>query len=172
MEAVVKIADQGIDPKRFQVIPRNLIFLFDSEERILLIKGFKDKERWAGVYNGIGGHMELNEDILESAQRELIEETGIEDAKIYLCGQIMISSLKNPGVALFIFKGLVEKTDIKLSREGELYWIPFDRVSDYPLVEDLKLLLPLVANHKEGNPIIIGKYIYHQQKGEFEFIFQ
>ena len=83
----MKIVDQGIDPKRFQVIPRNLIFLFDSEGRILLIKGTKDKERWAGVYNGIGGHMELNEDILDAAQRELHEETGIEDAKIYLCGQ-------------------------------------------------------------------------------------
>lgn len=168
----MKIVDQGIDPKRFQVIPRNLIFLFDSEGRILLIKGTKDKERWAGVYNGIGGHMELNEDILDAAQRELHEETGIEDAKIYLCGQIMISSLENPGVALFIFKGSVEKTDIKPSREGELYWIPFDRVSDFPLVEDLKLLLPLVAKHKEGNPVIIGKYIYNHQNGELEFNFQ
>lgn len=167
----MKIADQGIDQKRFQVIPRNLIFLFDPEERILLIKGSMNKERWAGVYNGIGGHMELNEDILDAAQRELLEETGIADAKIYLCGQIMISSLEYPGVALFIFKGSVEKSDIKSSREGELHWIPFDRVCELPLVDDLNVLLPLVANHKKGNPIIIGKYIYDQQNGELEFIF-
>ena len=168
----MKINDQGIDPNRFIVIPRTLIFLFDSDDRILLIKGSPKKKRWAGVYNGIGGHIEPNENILDAAGRELYEETGIKEGKLYLCGQVMISNLNNPGIALFIFNGFVEKTEVRSSREGELHWIPIQKVNEFPLVDDLRVLLPLVAKHQQGDPIIIGKYIENQQDGDLEFLFQ
>jgi 8-oxo-dGTP pyrophosphatase MutT (NUDIX family) len=42
------------------------------------------------LYNGIGGHIEAGEDILEAAQRELNEETGISQVELSICGQIMI----------------------------------------------------------------------------------
>jgi 8-oxo-dGTP diphosphatase len=167
----MKITDQGIDLQRFQVVPRTLIFLFDPDHRILLIKGSPQKERWPEIYNGVGGHVEPNEDILNAARRELYEETGIKDAVMYLCGQIMITASNKSGVALFIFRGLVDRTDLRSSNEGELRWIPFEKLNDFPLVDDLSVLLPLVAEHQKGDPIIVGKYTF-DQSGNFEILIQ
>ena len=46
------------------------VLLFNSKDEILLCK-------INGVYNFIGGHIEENETVLETAQREIKEETGI-----------------------------------------------------------------------------------------------
>ncbi len=167
----MKNADQGIDPERFQVVPRTLIFVFDPERRILLIKGAQNKKRWAGFYNGIGGHVEPNEDILDAARRELFEETGIKDAAITLCGQIMISVSNKTGVALFVFKGFVEENDFQSSHEGELQWISNEQINELPLVDDLQFLIPMVLEHKRGDPIFIGKYTF-DQNGELKTLFQ
>ena len=65
------VIDQGFDDRKYHVIPRTLIFLFDSLNRVLLIKGSDKKQRWPGKYNGVGGHIESGEDILEAALRVL-----------------------------------------------------------------------------------------------------
>lgn len=52
-------SDQRIDDQeRYLVVPRTLVFLFDEQDRVLLLKGAENKIRWAGLYNGIGGHVE------------------------------------------------------------------------------------------------------------------
>jgi 8-oxo-dGTP diphosphatase len=39
-------SDQGVQTKRYQIIPRVLIFIFDGD-RVLLIKGAPNKRLWA-----------------------------------------------------------------------------------------------------------------------------
>jgi 8-oxo-dGTP diphosphatase len=163
---VIKNPEQGIDLTRYKVIPRTLIFLFDNQNRILLIKGSPNKKRWAGLYNGIGGHVEVNEDVLEGAKRELFEETGIKEAELRLCGQIMVNVSSDLGIALFVFCGKYEKSDFRASPEGEIQWIPIKQIENFPIVDDLPILLPLVVAHKAGDPMIIGKYSYDRD-GEF-----
>lgn len=163
---VIKNTEQGIDLTRYKVIPRTLIFLFDNQNRILLIKGSPQKKRWAGFYNGIGGHVEVNEDVLEGANRELYEETGIKEAELRLCGQIMVSVSSDLGIALFLFRGKYEQNDFQASSEGEIQWIPIKQIENYPIVDDLPILLPLVAAHKADDPMIIGKYSFDRE-GEF-----
>ena len=58
------------DPKRqrYQAIPRVLIFLRSrnpqtGEEEVLLLKGAPTKRLWANHYNGLGGHVEAEEDV-------------------------------------------------------------------------------------------------------------
>lgn len=158
-------ADQALDDKRYSVIPRTLIFLFDQWNRVLLIKGSPHKKLWPGLYNGIGGHMECGEDALEAAQRELAEETGLTGVALELCGQIMIHVTEKAGVALFIFKGGYSGEIMGPSEEGELAWIELSQLEKIPLVEDLQILLPKVAAHHTGDQIIIGKYRYtHENK--------
>jgi len=156
--------DQGLEAKRFFVIPRTLIFLFDEQDRVLLLKGADDKRLWAGKLNGIGGHLEQGEDILESAHRELQEETGITDADLWLCGQIMIAVTEEQGVAVFVFKGKYADQKFIPSPEGELDWVPMDEIGTKPLVEDLFALLPKAAAHQVSEPLIIGKYAYGQDE--------
>lgn len=155
-------SDQGIEAQKYRVIPRTLIFLFDSHERILLLKGSSTKRLWAGLYNGIGGHIEAREDILESAQRELREETGLTNINLGFCGQIMVDVSDNVGIAIFIFRGTYEGQDWTNSSEGHLTWISMDNLAETPLVEDLPVLIPKVHSHQPSDPLIIGKYEYRQ----------
>ena len=69
-------SDQGITKDRYMLIPRTAIFIRRADE-YLLIKGAPTKRLWAGKYNGIGGHVERGENILFSAQRKWLEETGL-----------------------------------------------------------------------------------------------
>jgi 8-oxo-dGTP diphosphatase len=154
-------SEQGLAGQDYNVVPRTLIFLFNKNQEVLLIKGSSNKKRWKNVYNGIGGHIEKGEDILSSAQRELAEETGIQELPLYFCGQIMIDVLDQQGVALFIFKGLYEDQAIRPSHEGDVFWTDMSSIEKLPLVEDLPELLPLVNDFKVGDPIIIGKYFYN-----------
>ena len=70
------IEAQGVSQDRYTVIPSVLIFPFASDDKFLLLKGAAHKRSWAGLWNGIGGHVEAGESILQAAQRELREETG------------------------------------------------------------------------------------------------
>lgn len=163
-------SDQGVDAKRYMVVPRNLIFLFDEHDRVLLIKGSKTKRLWAGLYNGIGGHIERGEDIQEAAIRELWEETGITDVGLYFCGQIMVDVNEETGVAIFLFRGKYGGDDFIPSTEGKLVWVPLDQLDEVSIVEDLPIILPKIANHQNADPILIGKYQYGL-KGELEISF-
>jgi len=59
---------QRADPDRYTLVPRTLTFLFQADQ-VLLLK--VDRGGWAGLYNGIGGHLEQGEDPLTAAVREL-----------------------------------------------------------------------------------------------------
>lgn len=153
-------SDQGIDQQRYQVVPRTLIFLFDHHNHVLLLKGSPRKRLWAGLYNGIGGHIEVGEDILEAAHRELFEETGITGINLLFCAQVMVDVSNEVGVAIFIFRGKVDSVDFEPSAEGSLSWVPLSDLAKLSLVEDLPILIPKIADHQATSPIIIGKYAY------------
>ena len=59
-----------------------IIILNQAKDRILFCKRMNDP--YLGLYNFVGGKIEVGEDSLEAAYRELYEETGItpEDTKL------------------------------------------------------------------------------------------
>ena len=61
--------------ERHSVIPRTLCLVFYGDE-ILMIKG-SEKKDWSGIYNALGGHIEKGESVIESAEREIREESGL-----------------------------------------------------------------------------------------------
>lgn len=156
----MKVIDQGHDTAKYQVIPRVLIFLFDTSDRVLLIRGSETKPRWPGKYNGLGGHVEAHEDIKEAALRELLEEAGVESVNIHLVGQIMINVSDVSGIALFIFQGIYEGDAVTCSQEGCIEWVKISDLPMFPTVEDLMILVYRAKNHRLGDPLFIGKYSF------------
>lgn len=157
---------QLILPDRYQVIPRTLIFVVNNNE-ILLIKGATDKKLWPGLYNGIGGHLERGEDILTAAKRELYEESGIQDIDLELRSVIFIDVDEKLGISMFVFCGYTDSNQFTSSNEGALEWIKLDQLTNYPLVEDLYQLIPMILT--SGKRIQFGRYYYRNHQLMMEF---
>lgn len=161
-------ADQGTgasSPRRYQAIPRTLIFLTSSNpasgaREILLIKGAATKRLWANLYNGIGGHIEAGEDVYAAALRELHEETGIHPTQLTLRGVVNIDTGHDeqgprPGVMIFVFHGECETRALQATPEGEPAWLPLGALAEYALVDDLYELIP---RSLQAGPLFFGHY--------------
>ena len=112
-------AQQGVSPDRYRLIPRTLIFL-TRDGQVLLLKGAAHKRLWANLYNGVGGHVERGEDILASARRELAEETGLQEAQLWLCGVITVDTGGNTGIGIYVLRGelAADASPLPESQEG------------------------------------------------------
>jgi 8-oxo-dGTP diphosphatase len=157
------ISDQGLSHDRYAVIPRTAIFLRRGDS-FLLLKGASTKRLWANKYNGLGGHVERGEDVLSSAKRELLEETGL-TANLWLCGTLIVDA-GELGIALYLFTGESLEGEIEpvSSREGAAEWIPFDQLSTLPVVEDLPILLSKIRRMKRGNPPFSARSYYDERE--------
>jgi 8-oxo-dGTP diphosphatase len=152
-------SDQGSLKDRYTLIPRTLIFITRGES-VLLIKGAPHKRLWANRYNGVGGHVERGEDVLSAAHRELAEETGLRDCRLWLCGVITVDASEAAGIAIFVLRGSYAGGELQPSQEGSLEWVPTGEISRLPLVEDLGVLLPRVLAAGPGDPPFAAQYTY------------
>ncbi len=162
-------SDQGITKDRYMLIPRTAIFLRRGDE-YLLIKGSPAKSLWAGKYNGIGGHVERGENILFSAQRELLEETGLL-ADLWLCGTVIVDA-GEAGICLFVFCGDASRArgEIKAGEEGAVEWVKKEAVLYLPVVEDLPILLDRIHRMKRSDPPFSARSFYDTE-GKLQVLF-
>jgi len=164
----MKAAEQGTretSKRRYQAIPRTLIFLTSvnpatGTQEVLLLKGAPAKRLWANRYNGLGGHIEADEDAYAAALREVSEETGLAPTALLLRGIINIDTGHDetgprPGVMIFVFRGESAARHVQTTLEGTPEWIALADVFTYPLVDDLYEVLPRTLT---DGPIFFGHY--------------
>ena len=157
--------DQGITKDRYMLIPRTAIFARKGQgDEYLLIKGAPTKRLWAGKYNCLGGHVERGENILFSAQRELLEESGLL-ADLWLCGMVIVDAGDaSAGICLFVFCGENPQGEIKASEEGSVEWVQKDAVLHLAVVEDLPVLLDRIHSMQRGDSPFSARSYYDEKE--------
>lgn len=133
---------------RHQARLATVVFLRRGSD-VLLLRHPRDKDRFAGCWDGIGGHVEAGEDLHEAALREVREEAGIDVPPLQLRGVIHESGMVGHHYVVFLFTGEGPTGDV-VSPEGlELRWHPAESVAALPLVEDLRHWLPALLEARE-----------------------
>jgi len=150
--------EQVTTKDRYMLIPRTLIFIRCGDS-MLLIKGAPNKRLWANKFNGIGGHIERGENIQFSAERELLEETGL-TTKISLRGVVTVDADESKGIGIFVFYGEHFHGKSKSSQEGNLEWVKIRDLDLFPLVEDVQLFINRIINMKAGDPPFFAHSTY------------
>lgn len=108
---------------------------------VLLLRHPDHGDRFAGQWNGVGGHVEEGECIRAAARRELREETGLDVPELVLRGVVHESGLLGNAHVLFVFTGVSRQRDVRSPEGLELCWQPIAEIGALPLVHDTALLL-------------------------------
>ncbi len=155
--------DQGADATegRWLVIPRTLCFVTHGND-VLLIKRAAHKRVYPGLYNGVGGHLERDEDPLSGAVREIQEETGLDVTNVRLRGIIHVDAGETNGIMVFVFRAEALTREVSATDEGTLEWVSRDRVQQLPLVEDLPILLDKVLESDAEGELFFAHTSYDE----------
>lgn len=103
----------------------NVVFLIDqiNPSKILLLKRAGNKKFAPGMYTGVGGKIEPGETFIDSAYRELKEETGIIKVELKQLAKVVIDNNQN----LFYFWGIYN-SDLPTSADGTLEWVSTNKI--------------------------------------------
>ena len=119
----------------------------DGRQVLLVHRNARPEDEHLGKYNGLGGKMEPEEDIVECMRREIREEAGIECLDLALRGSINWPGFGKNGEDWLGFVFLVTRfagTPPASNPEGTLEWVDLDRIHDLPMWEGDRYFLPLV----------------------------
>ncbi len=162
---------QGADAtqNRWLTIPRTLCFVLNGTD-VLLMKRAPHKRVFPNQYNGVGGHIERDEDPLSSARREILEETGLTVKNVRLRTIHNIDAKAATGIILFVFTAESDSRIVTANDEGTLHWIPQNKVAQVDLVEDLPIILPRILSMGIGDaPFFVHVSYDHEDHIQMRF---
>ncbi|MBA4191033.1 MAG: 7,8-dihydro-8-oxoguanine triphosphatase [Planctomycetaceae bacterium] len=129
------------------------VFSPDGRQILMIHRNARPEDAHYGKYNGLGGKLEPDEDVVAGLRRELREEAGIECDAVELAGTISWPGFGKRGEDWFGFIFRVTKfTGVPLTSnpEGTLEWVDVERMEALPLWEGDRLFLPYVFE-RSGN---------------------
>jgi 8-oxo-dGTP diphosphatase len=123
------------------------VFSPDRRRVMLVHRSARPGDAHLGKYNGLGGKLEANEDIVSGMRREIREEAGIECGELQLAGTVSWPGFGKNGEDWFGFLFRIFEwtgTPVTANAEGTLAWHELDRVMDLPLWEGDRWFLPII----------------------------
>ena len=119
----------------------------DRRQVLLVHRNARQDDQHLGKYNGLGGKLEADEDVVAGMRREIMEEAGIDCTELQLRGTISWPGFGKQGEDWFGFVFLITGftgTPMASNPEGTLEWIDVDRILELPLWDGDRRFLPLV----------------------------
>ena len=111
----------------------NMCMISDGNGNVL-VQDRKNPD-WPGI-TFPGGHVEKGESFTESVIREVCEETGLTIENPRLCGVKQFQTRQDERYVVFLYKADRFHGQLRSSEEGEVFWIPREKLPEYPLVPD------------------------------------
>ncbi len=122
----------------------------DGRDVLMIHRNARPEDQHLGKYNGLGGKIEADEDIVACMRRELREEAGIECDELSLRGTISWPGFGKLGEDWLGFVFLIRRfsgTPHTANPEGSLKWVPVARILELPLWDGDREFLPLVFDN-------------------------
>lgn len=119
----------------------------DGRKTLLIHRNARPDDLHLGKYNGLGGKLEPDEDVVAGLKREIREEAGIECEEVVLRGTISWPGFGKGGEDWFGFIFRVNRfrgTPFTETAEGTLQWVAVERILELPLWPGDRYFLPLV----------------------------
>lgn len=119
----------------------------DRSQVLLVHRNARPDDQHLGKYNGLGGKMEPDEDVVACMRREIREEAGIECTGLRLRGTISWPGFGKRGEDWLGFVFLIDRYEgepLRENPEGTLEWVAIDRILELPLWDGDRHFLPLV----------------------------
>ena len=119
----------------------------DRSKVLMIHRNARPDDHQLGKYNGLGGKIERDEDVVACMRREIREEAGIECTSMQLRGTISWPGFGRNGEDWLGFVFVIDGwtgTPLQSNPEGTLEWVQVDRVLELPLWEGDRHFVPLV----------------------------
>ena len=111
----------------------NMCMISDGNGNIL-VQDRKNPD-WPGI-TFPGGHVKPGESFTASVIREVFEETGLTVGNPVLCGVKQFQTTKDERYVVFLYRADKFSGALRSSDEGEVFWIPRQALTTYPLAPD------------------------------------
>lgn len=119
-----------------------------DRRRVLMIRrDARPDDQHYGKFNGLGGKLQCDEDVVAGMRREIEEEAGIRCDEIRLAGTVSWPGFGRAGEDWFGFIFRIERFSgsvVDRNAEGSLSWVALTDLSSLPLWEGDRHFLPLV----------------------------
>ena len=136
----------------------NMCMVSDQNGNILV----QDRRNpdWPGI-TFPGGHVEPGESFAASVIREVFEETGLTIENPVLCGVKQFQTRRDERYLVFLYRADRFHGELRSSDEGEVFWIPRQALTDYPLAPDF---LDMVRVFEEPS---LSEFFYTKENGNW-----
>jgi 8-oxo-dGTP diphosphatase len=139
----------------------------DGRRVLLVHRNRRPGDAHLGKYNGLGGKLERDEDVVACVRREVREESGLECEEVELRGTVSWPGFGKGGEDWFGFVFRVPRWAGRPwaeNADGTLEWVELGRVLGLPLWEGDRHFLPLVFDpagrpfhgvmpYRDGRPV-------------------
>ncbi len=119
----------------------------DGKQVLMIHRNKRLDDLHYGKYNGLGGKLEANEDVVSGLQREVLEESGLVVDQAVLRGTVSWPGFGKNGEDWFGFIFRIEGWHgeaLTGNHEGTLEWVPLDSILSLSLWPSDRNFLPMV----------------------------